>query len=246
MGLFDLFRRKDSSESTDRELSRLKKAVSSKLSQNLDRQDALERLAQMGTSEAAEVLLTRFAWTLDPSITDQDEKALALQGVVLAGEAALEPIRRHCLRSESLVWPIKALRGILSGETLRRELLNLLDEFDTEYVRNAEPKVQLLQAFEEFPGDETRIAVEPFLADTSEAVRFAAVTTVFAVAGPDAVPSLVAALADDESLRVRNRIATGLVERAWPITEDLQTLLRSKLPPGFKLPGGVLLGAPAA
>lgn len=246
MGLFDLFRRKDSSESTDRELSRLKKMVSSKLSQNIDRQTALERLAHMGTSEAAEILLTRFGWTLDPSITDQEEKALALQGVVLAGEAALEPIRRHCLRSESVVWAIRALRGILSGDGLRAELLTLLDEFDTEYVRNSEPKVQLLQALEEFPGDETRVAVEPFLADMSETVRFAAVNTVFAVAGPEAVPSLVAALADDESLRVRIRIASGLVERAWPISEELQTLVRQKLPPGFKLPSGVLLGASSA
>jgi len=246
MGLFDLFRRKDSAESTDRELLRLKKMVASKLSQNLDRQDALERLAKMGTAEAAEVLLTRFSWTLDPSITDQDEKALALQGVVLAGEGALEPIRRHCLRSESVLWPIKALRGILSGDALRRELLTLLDEFDTEYVRNAEPKVQLLQALEEFPGDEARIAVEPFLADMSEAVRFAAATAVFAVASADAVPSLITALADDESLRVRNRIASGLAERAWPISSDLQELVRSKLPPGFRLAGGVLVGAPAA
>lgn len=246
MGLFDLFRRKDSSESTDRELLRLKKMVASKLSQNLDRQDALERLAQMGTAEAAEILLTRFTWVLDPSITDQEEKALALQGVVLAGEAALGPIRRHCLRSESLVWPIKALRGILSGDKLRDELLTLLDEFDTEYVRNAEPKVQLLQALEEFQGEETRVAVEPFLGDMSEAVRFAAVTAVFAVAGPEAVPSLVAALADDESLRVKNRIGAGLVERAWPLSEELQELARGKLPPGFRLASGVLVGAPVA
>jgi len=246
MGLFDLFRRKDSPESTDRELLRLKKMVQSKLSQNPDRQDALERLAQMGTAEAAEILLTRFTWTLDPSITDQEEKALALSEVVLAGEGALGPIRRHCLRSESLVWPIKALRGIVSGQALRDELLTLLDEFDTEYVRNAEPKVQLLQALEEFPGDDTRIAVEPFLADMSEAVRFAAVSTVFAVAGPDAVPSLVAALADDESLRVRNRIGSGLVERAWPVSAELQELVRSKLPPGFKLTADVLVGAPVA
>jgi hypothetical protein len=244
MGLFDLFRRKDSPESSDRELLRLKKMVASKLSQNLDRQDALERLAQMGTAEAAEILLTRFGWTLDPSITDQDEKALALSGVILTGEAALGPIRRHCLRSESLVWPIKALRGILTGDALRDELLTLLDEFDTEYVRNAEPKVQLLQALEEFPGEETRVAVEPFLADMSEAVRFAAVTTVFAVAGPAALPSLVAALTEDESLRVRNRIGAGLVERAWPMTPELKALAGSKLPPGFRVAGDVLVGTP--
>ena len=73
-----------------------------------------------------------------------------------------------------------------------------------------------------------------------------AATAVFAVASADAVPSLITALADDESLRVRNRIASGLAERAWPILSDLQELVRSKLPPGFRLAGGVLVGAPAA
>ncbi len=245
MGLFDLFRKKDSAEGADRDLLRLKKLVSNKLSQNIDRQEALERLAGMGTGQAAEVLLTRFSWNLDPSITDQEEKNLAVEGIAYAGEAALEPIRVYCARSESIVWPIKALRRIVESERLGQELLLLLDEFDTDYVRNPEPKIQLLQALEDYPSEDTRIAVEPFLSDASEGVRFAAVTTVFACENDAAAESLCAALVEDESLRVKNRIAAGLVERAWTVPDALLETLPGALPPGFRLELGKVIGTPA-
>lgn len=240
MGLLDLFKKKESGGSKEeREMARLEKLVSSKFSQNLDRQDALDRLSRMGTARAATALLKRFTWTLDPTITDHEEKELVVTGLVNAGEAALEPIRRYCAKAESLTWPLRAVRQILSGEDLLQELLALLDQFDTEYVRNPEPKVQLLQALGELdPSEDVRIAVEPFLTDANEAVRFAAVTTVFAMNDPQSVPSLVAALAEEESLRIKNRIAGGLSERGWLLPEELQGTCVGALPPGYHLEAG--------
>ena len=104
MGLLDLFKKKEpgaASSKGDRDLARLEKLVSSKFSQNLDRQDALDRLSQMGTAGAATALLKRFTWTLDPTITDQEEKAVVVAGLVKAGKEALEPIRSHCARRAS-------------------------------------------------------------------------------------------------------------------------------------------------
>lgn len=240
MGLLDLFKKKESGGSKEeREMTRLEKLVSSKFSQNLDRQDALDRLSRMGTGRAATALLKRFTWTLDPTITDHEEKELVVTGLVNAGEAALEPIRRYCAKAESLTWPLKAVRQILSGEDRVQELLALLDQFDTEYVRNPEPKVQLLQALGELDrSEDVRIAVEPFLTDANEAVRFAAVTTVFAMNDPQSVPSLVAALAEEESLRIKNRIAGGLSERGWSLPEELQGTCVGALPPGYHLEAG--------
>jgi hypothetical protein len=61
MGLFDIFKGNGSSpKGDDKELARLQKMVSNKLSQNLDREDALVRLGEMATPAAAKVLLTRF------------------------------------------------------------------------------------------------------------------------------------------------------------------------------------------
>jgi len=242
MGWFDRFKKTStaSAKSGKSDLTRFDRLLSTKLSQEADRQDAIHQLSRMGTAEAVAVLLKRFNWHLDPSITDQDEKELVLEGIVAAGDAALEPIREYCRRAESLTWAIKALERIVSPDHLEEELLTLLDQFDTEYVRNPEPKTQLLASLAAFSSDEVRIAVEPFLEDASESVRFAAVATVFAMLDPQSVVSLIAVLEHEESLRVKNRIAQGLVELKWPIGADCKTACERGLPPNYRLEGDIV------
>ena len=236
MGLFDLFKKKDSAAADAKELMRLQKMVSNKLSQNADREDALYRLAEMGTPEAARVLLTRFNWALNPSIKDQEEKETAVRGIVAVGRPALEPIRKYCARAEALVWPLKALRGIVEDAAdLELELLEVLDGFDTDYMRDPTPKVQLVQALGEYSSEDVRIAVQPFLTDLSEDVRFAAVTTVLGCKSAECAESLASAHNEEESLRVKNRILAGMVEHGWAIPEDLLEATRAALPDGFQI-----------
>ena len=237
MGLFDLFSRKKSEapQASVKDLSRYERLVGNKLSQNIDRQEAIEALCAMGTGRAAAVLLKRFDWMLDPSITDQEEKEACLRGIVSAGEAALEPVRVYCKKAESLAWPIRVLKGILQREALGEELLTLLDAYDTEYVRNPEPKVQLITELSEHKTDDVRVALEPFLQDASEPVRFATVTTLFELGKPDSVPALVATLPTEESQRIKNRIAQRLSELAWEIPEELQATAREQLPAQYAL-----------
>jgi HEAT repeat protein len=243
MGLFDFLTKKSQptqsspKKPSERELARLARLVGDKMSQNIDRQDAIAQLSELGTPEAAAALLKRFNWSMDPSITDQEEKEAAARGVVAAGEAALEPIRDYATKAESLTWPIKILRQIVSEDRIVDELLGILDEFDTEYVRNVEPKKQLVATLAEFPSQDVREAVEPFLLDISEPVRFEAVTTTFAMNDPECVSSLIEALAEEESLRVRNRIAFGLADRGWPISEELVETVQKALPPEFFMDG---------
>jgi hypothetical protein len=247
MGLFDFFSKGSaagrdvgagSKKTGNREFSRLARLVADKMSQNFDRQEAIGQLAAMGTSESAAALLKRFSWSMDPSITDQEEKESAARGVVAAGMDALGPIRAYCTKAESLTWPLKVLRQIVPEDQVVDELLSVLDEFDTEYVRNVEPKLQLLAILEEDPGAEVREAVEPFLLDISEPVRFAAVTTTFSMNDPEALPALLTTLGEEESLRVRNRIAHGLSERGWEIPEADRAKVGEVLPPDFELDVG--------
>lgn len=245
MGLFDIFRKKEPAPGENKELSRLQKMVSNKLSQNLDREDALHRLAAMETPDAARVLLTRFNWTLNPTIKDQEEKEIALGGIIAAGPKALPHVRTYCTRAEALTWPLKALRGIVPEDDVEGELLSLLDEFDTEYMRNPEPKVQLLQALSEFSSRDVCVATQPFLTDMSEQVRFAAVTTVLGCNDPESLESLLSAMADEESLRIKNRVATGIAERGWVIPSELAELATRACPPGFNIQAERLVGRPA-
>jgi hypothetical protein len=242
MGFFDFFgKKKDSTPSAKpKEVARLERLVANKLSQNYDRQEAIDELCRLGTAEAAAALLKRFDWMLDPSITDQEEKEKCVKGLVATGDAALDPIRAYCKKAESLNWPLKALREIVTGERFVEEVLSILDQFDTEYVRNVEPKLQLLKELADHASEDVRVAVEPFLGDMSEPVRFEAVTTVFAMNSPESAPALVEQLIAEESLRVRNRIAQGLAEKGWPVPEEQAAAFKEALPPGFRLRDGVV------
>lgn len=247
MGLFDFLKGGKSADTepkkkkgTSREMARYAKLVGNKMTQNYDRQEAIDELAKMGSVDSAALLLTRFNWTMEPSITDQEEKQSACDGIVVAGESALEPIRRYCKKAESLTWPLRALKGIVPEDRYVDELLTVLDQFDTEYVRNAEPKIQLITLLGEHPGEEVRVAVEPFLEDASEPVRFHSVDTVFAMENADSTPALVAALAEEESLRVKNRIAQGMADREWAVSEELHETCSEAMPPDFRLDGSTV------
>jgi len=238
LGLFDIFSKsKEERPKSDKDVARLERLVANKLSQNYDRQEAIEELSRIASAASAKALLKRFDWQLDPSITDQEEKETCLRGIVAAGELALDPLRDYCKKAESLTWALKVLKGIVPAERYAEELLSLLDQFDTEYVRNVEPKVQLLRTLEEHPSEEVRIAVEPFLNDAGETVRFTAVNTTFAVNDEKSAPALVAALVVEESLRVKNRIGERLAERGWTVPAELLEACKSALPPGFGLQG---------
>jgi len=239
LGLFDIFSKsKEERPKSDKDVARLERLVANKLSQNYDRQEAIDELAKIGSAASARALLKRFDWQLDPSITDQEEKENCLRGIVAAGELALEPLRSYCKKAESLTWAIKVLKAIVPPERLTEELLSLLDQFDTEYVRNVEPKVQLLRVLEEHPSEDVRVAVEPFLNDASELVRFTAVNTTFAVNDDKSAPALVAALVAEESLRVKNRIGERLAERGWTVPAEQIDSAKGALPPGFAIDGG--------
>jgi HEAT repeat protein len=210
------------------------------MAQNYDRQQAIEDLGKMHSSSAADALLRRFGFTMEPSITDQDEKEAAAEGIAAAGAAAIDPIRKYCAKAESLTWPLKILRRIVPEEQMSAELLKLLDEFDTEYMRNPEPKIQLVSALEEYPSEAVRAAVEPFLTDVNETVRFHAAVTTFGMNDEQSVPALVRALKEEESLRVKNRIASGLSDKRWKIPAEFVDDCRQALPPGSRLDGEVV------
>ncbi len=243
MGLFDFLGKKKPAggEGSEREVQRFERIVGNKLSQNIDRQEAIAALAKMGTGASAAALLKRFDWLMDPTILDSEEKEAALAGVVNAGEAAIEPIRKYCRKSESLTWALKALAKIVPSERHAEELLALLDQFDTEYIRNPEPKIQLISALSSHPSDEVRVAVEPFLNDASEPVRFAAATALFSLAQDESITSLVAALETEESLRIKNRIAQGLAEQKWAVPTDMLPTCRAALPGDFQLDGALIV-----
>src|SRR5262249_53141712 len=147
MGLFDLFKgkSKDGEKKKANPAAKWAEAAGSKRAQAYDRQEAIQELSRLKTPEAAEALLRRFTFNTDPSITDQEEKDLAFDGILKVGKDAVEPVRTFAAKAESLQWPMRILRELLQEEELVDELIVWLAKWDTEYAKFIDPKLQLLQ-----------------------------------------------------------------------------------------------------
>ncbi len=233
MGLFDFLKNKSNpppggngkapAAPMGRKTAGFAKVVADKRAQTYDRMEALHALADMKTADAAAALLPRFKYGIDPSITDQEEKDVAFVGVVAAGKDAVPHVLEFCEQADGrgwpITWPLKILREILEDEAYRDELIELLGNFDTEYARNVDPKLQIILALEELVHEDVREAVEPFLEDVNETIRFHAVETTFKQNDPKSLDSLLKLLETEESVRVKNKIADGLMFRGWIIPE---------------------------
>ncbi len=206
--------------------------VATKRGQAVDRWESIQFLAKDGSPDAVRALIGRFGVKVDPSITDQEEKEAAFQGVVGAGEAAIEPVREFLTTSDTLAWPLKMLKELIAEDDVTDALLGLLSTMDTEYERDPQKKIDILANLEERSDARIVNAALPFVQDANETTRFHAVSTLFSQEDADAAREpLVGAFLDEESVRVRVRIVDGFIQRGWSLGDNPD--LNDKLPPGY-------------
>lgn len=205
------------------------KVVADKRAQTYDRAESIQALSEARSKDAAAALLKRFTFSIDPSITDQEEKEAAFQGIVGAGPEAIPAVRAFCAKAEILTWPLKILRVLSDDESYKTELLALAEAYDTEYARNVEPKIQVVTALAEVQGDDVRAAAERFLTDVNETVRFHAVASTFAQDDEASVGPLLEMTAAEESVRIKNKVAEGLAQKGWVLPEAMRKDARKAL-----------------
>lgn len=199
------------------------KRAANKRVQNIDRMESLHVLARMKSPEAAEALLQRFRFRVDPSIVDQEEKEVAFEGLVTFGDVAVEPTRAFLLQNDSISWPLKIMNRLLPEGEVVGALLDLLSEMDVEYERDPEKKIQVIGYLGDRTDPRVLEAVTRFVEDPNETVRFSTVVAMLAqeVAEDDVselvIEPLVARIADEESVRIRDQIAGAFVERSWKV-----------------------------
>lgn len=245
MGLFDLFKGKSGGGKDEPKKSnaaaKYAEAAGSKRAQAYDRQEAISELCKLRTADAVEALLRRFTFQTDPSITDQEEKEAAFEGIVAAGREAIGPVRAFAAKAESLSWPMRVLKEVLPEEELVEELLVWLERWDTEYAKFIDPKLQILKGLEDHVHPDIREAVEPFLEDVNEEARFNAAATTLAQNETAAIPALIKLLLDEESVRVKGKVADGFVALGWGIPEEQRSDVRKVLPYQYTVDGTGLL-----
>jgi HEAT repeat protein len=209
--------------------------AANKRAQAPDRWEALQALANMGTVEAVEALLPRFKFVVEPSITDGEEKDLAFQGVIAAGDAAVEPVVAYLQKAESISWYLKMLDQLLPDEQVIGHLLALLEKMDTEYERDPQRKIQMIGTLGERKDPRIVAGVVRFLDDANETVRFHSVSAIAAQDDPVAAKELlIDLLGKEDSVRVRVKICEALHQHGGSVG-DRAAKLKDRVPSGWFL-----------
>jgi hypothetical protein len=239
MGLLDIFRKKDkpAADGAAGPSRGLEKHIKKRLNKYLqpeERWGAVQAVIEDPSDAAVDALLQRVTVYAEPSAVDNEEKEYIADALAGRGEKILPQLRKAFRNQESISWLIRVADRILPRDGLRTLLLEVLATYDTEYERNAEPKIQVILSLADIPGDETARGVVPFVDDVNETARFQAVSTLFAAKSELAREPLLAAYLKEESVRVKNAILEGFVEAGWPATGH-RGELEKILPKGYLL-----------
>ncbi len=214
-------------------LARLRKKVINKYGQPQDRQQALRAVAEIGTEEAASVLLERFTFRIEQTIGDEEEKQMVCDDLVRFGGIAVAPILKFLETENAPYWPIRALRQIIGDEQTVTHLLDIIDRCEAIFDRDIERKVLLVQNLREFRDPRVRERLLQFLRDDNEELRVQAVEGLMEMGQQDMADTMIDRLLDpDETQRVKTAILNLLIEKKWKVKHRKEEV-RKSIPPTF-------------
>lgn len=232
MGLLSIFGKKSPEDIAKKHAAR----IADKRAYGPDRWESIRTVSELAHPEAAKVLLSRFTFRTEPSITDQEEKDLAFRGVVSAGEAAVPHILEFLATAESATWPVKMLAAILPPERVAKELTTILDGMEPSYTKDPQRKLQLLMELETYKSAGAVASASRFLEDPNEGVRFHAVQGLGAQDDIESTyPALHALYDTEESARVRAVILDAFIAHGHGFPGDTAHLAREKAPNGYSI-----------
>ncbi len=189
--------------------------------------------AKKGNETAIGGMIARFSVIAEPISEDEREKEWVCEALIDIGRPALPQIRKALRSAETVNWLQRGLHGIVDEDELRRELLDVLAEFDTEYERNPDRKIQTIMALADLPDSEVASRLLRFLGDVDETVRFQTVVALARQGDEVAREPLLHTMCEDESLRVRNEAVDAFAERGWS-TSGFKKKIDSLLPKGYR------------
>lgn len=235
MGLFDYFS-KDAGDARKRE--RALKKLTNMYYQQADRMasaDSAFELAEQGDTEAVKVLLARFEHLCPSHTVDREEKEYVVNLLVALGDKGVETISDYCRKTTKAVfWPLKVLEKLWPADMLADFISEVLENTDTDYWRDPEKKIGLMQIAAPHHGERLSKALLPFVEDHAEEVRFGAVDALMGREF-DAREALLERLAGgEESLRVKQRLAKGFADKGWDLGDRTDAVIAA-LPPGFEV-----------
>jgi hypothetical protein len=232
--------------SKEKSLQKTIERATNKLSQQVDRMGALERLRDEGNDEALFGLCKRFGITSQKGAEDEQEKLWVMN--VLVEKASLPPVVRYMKQSDHLAFPLRVVERIADHDKVLAVVDELLTTEPPGYVRMPERRIDLIRWFSEWkPGtdDEVLSRLIPYLADFDENVRFSVIDGIAGrtpeVIGPPLIDALLRP--EEESGRIKRTIVEVLEQSKAPLGDRaaaVASMLAGPLGENFRVDGGVL------
>lgn len=221
-----------------REASRIRRAaktVTERYAQPEARQDAAQRLLDIGTPEAIYQLARRFTMTAGNLEQDDQEKRWVRDLLVELGDGAVGPLQRYVRGHDEITWAMDALGQLMSEDSFADFLFGVLEDGDPVTIRGSKA-VQILDFLTEVKTPASAAGVARCLQSSDDTVRIASVRTLHAHNNPETREPLLEALVsdDEDSARVRIAIAGLFADFDWEIRGHRPAVERV-LPEGFRV-----------
>jgi hypothetical protein len=237
MGFFDFLFGGDAGQ-----VKRHIKRLSNLNAQKEERTASAHWLAENGTEEAILGMLKRFEMTYEHRMKDTEEKDLVYDLLLSMGPRVGPPVRQWVRGNQNFAIPLRLLEHFEGKEAVVEVLLEMLgrevDPFKTEKKR------QILIRLAEYRDPRIIERVPACLEDFDGEIRYAAAETLIAQEDDAVRDALAAALANrqEESNRLRVRIASAFQQRGWGLGEHVEAIAENP-PVGWAVSGDRILPA---
>lgn len=195
------------------------KALNKKIKPD-DRRPALYNLIEDGGEDAVMALLGRLTFIYDTNmVMDEEEKKMVYRGLIGMGDPIVPVVRKHLKRSPTLSWGFRIISELCDPEEVWDILAEVLEDYEPEYERDPNRKIQLMTFLGDFKDPRAVEALLPFLEDHDETVRFVTVESLFKQEDESCREQMLQLLTneDEESLRIKHRILDGFIDVGWRV-----------------------------
>ena len=233
--------------SKEKSLQKTIERATNKLSQQVDRMGALDKLREEGTDEALFGLCKRFGITSMKGVEDEQEKNWVVDVLVEKGAASIGPLVRYMKNAEQLAFPLKVLERVADHDKTLAIVDDLFKGEPPGYVRMPERRIDMLRWITEWKGatdDEVITRVAPYVGDFDENSRFSAIDGLATKEPAKIAAPLLDALVrpEEESGRIKRTIVEILERKKVPLGDrgpQVAALLVGQLG-DFKVDGGLV------
>lgn len=237
MGLLDFFL------SDDKKIAKHQRRLTNRDAQPEDREASARWLVDHGSPAALLALLTRFDISLTHQMNDKAERDVVFGLAAEKGEAILKPLRQWLKRGRQFAMPLRLYQELTSAEDALVAVFEVLAYEREKDDFKPEKKRDLLIWLAQHRDPRVIDAASPFLADFDESVRYGAAEAMIAQGSEAARGPLLARMvhADEDSNRLRHRIAEVFAQRRWSVDEVDQAKLH--VPESFAVRDGRIVAA---